>query len=206
MRRFVMIATLALMNFFGDCLLAQKSSKIGEPGATPGFQTKKGCEGNAEPRFQKIKDYADNQYRVDADFRDRVEARYEDLLREHLTIAAASRNASFYAPPQPGKLPVISDQLYRNSLVQDMVNEFGQNLTVQPAQGAFVFRAISNPLPQVKTLSAGSIYLSTGLALVLQNESQLAFVLAHEMAHVKLGHWKETGSWSSASSVSHAPR
>jgi hypothetical protein len=54
----------------------------------------------------------------------------------------------------------------------------------------FAFRLVAHPIPFAETLSTGTIYVSTGLVSLLDNESQLAYVLAHEMAHVQLDHWK----------------
>ena len=54
----------------------------------------------------------------------------------------------------------------------------------------FAFRLVAYPIPFAETLSTGTIYISTGLISLLDNEAQLAYVLAHEMAHVQLDHWK----------------
>ena len=50
------------------------------------------------------------------------------------------------------------------------------------------FRALRDPQPNSFALPNGSIYITTGLLSLLDNESQLAAVLAHEMTHVMLRH------------------
>lgn len=50
------------------------------------------------------------------------------------------------------------------------------------------FRALRDPQPNSFALPNGSIYVTTGLLSLLDNESQLASVLAHEMTHVMLRH------------------
>lgn len=46
------------------------------------------------------------------------------------------------------------------------------------------FRALRDPVPNAFALPNGSIYVSTGLLALMNNESQVAAVLAHEMTHV----------------------
>src|ERR1700693_3039664 len=46
------------------------------------------------------------------------------------------------------------------------------------------FRVLSDPVPNAFALPNGSIYVNTGLLALLENEAQLASVLAHEETHV----------------------
>jgi len=50
------------------------------------------------------------------------------------------------------------------------------------------FRALRDPQPNAFALPNGSIYVSTGLLALMDNESQLAAVLAHETTHVLRRH------------------
>jgi predicted Zn-dependent protease len=50
------------------------------------------------------------------------------------------------------------------------------------------FRALRDPVPNAFALPNGSIYVSTGLLALMDNESQVAAVLAHEMTHVQRRH------------------
>ena len=50
------------------------------------------------------------------------------------------------------------------------------------------FRALRDPQPNAFALPNGSIYLTTGLMAVIDNESQLAAIIAHELTHVMRRH------------------
>jgi predicted Zn-dependent protease len=50
------------------------------------------------------------------------------------------------------------------------------------------FRAVRDPQPNAFALPNGSIYVSTGLITLIDNESQLAAILAHEVTHVMRRH------------------
>ena len=49
-------------------------------------------------------------------------------------------------------------------------------------------RALRDPVPNAFALPNGSIYVSTGLLALMDNESQVASVIAHEMTHVARRH------------------
>lgn len=50
------------------------------------------------------------------------------------------------------------------------------------------FRALRDPIPNAFALPNGSIYINTGLLALLDDENQLAAVLAHEVTHVSQRH------------------
>lgn len=50
------------------------------------------------------------------------------------------------------------------------------------------FRALRDPVPNAFALPNGSIYINTGLLALLDDENQLAAVLAHEVTHVSNRH------------------
>jgi predicted Zn-dependent protease len=50
------------------------------------------------------------------------------------------------------------------------------------------FRALRDPQPNAFALPNGSIYVTTGLITLLDNESQLAAIIAHELTHVMRRH------------------
>jgi hypothetical protein len=77
---------------------------------------------------------------------------------------------------------------YGNPMLQDYVNRVGQSL-VPPTSGQYyAFRIVTDPRPDAWALSTGSIYITTGLMSMLDNEAQLAYVLAHEVGHVEHRH------------------
>jgi predicted Zn-dependent protease len=50
------------------------------------------------------------------------------------------------------------------------------------------FRALRDPVPNAFAMPNGSIYINTGLLALLEDENQLAAVLAHEVTHVSARH------------------
>lgn len=50
------------------------------------------------------------------------------------------------------------------------------------------FRALRDPVPNAFAMPNGSIYINTGLLALLEDENQLAAVLAHEVTHVSERH------------------
>ncbi|MBX7145330.1 MAG: M48 family metallopeptidase [Oligoflexia bacterium] len=54
-----------------------------------------------------------------------------------------------------------------------------------------VVMLINNAEPVAGSFASGTIVVSRGLLLDLKSEGELAFVLAHEMAHIALGHRAE---------------
>lgn len=77
-------------------------------------------------------------------------------------------------------------RLYSNPEVQSYVNEFGQRLVPKNSNNVYTFRVLYDPIPKALTLSTGTIYISTGLLSMLTSESELSYVLGHEIAHVEL--------------------
>ncbi len=77
---------------------------------------------------------------------------------------------------------------YPNPMLQDYVNRIGQSLVPRTSSQFYVFRIVNDPRPDAWGLSTGSIYITTGLMSMLDNEAQLAYVLGHEIGHVEHRH------------------
>jgi predicted Zn-dependent protease len=58
----------------------------------------------------------------------------------------------------------------------------------KPENVEWKFRALRDPVPNAFALPSGSIYINTGLLALLDDENQLAAVLAHEVTHVSQRH------------------
>ncbi|MBW8879117.1 MAG: M48 family metalloprotease [Acidobacteria bacterium] len=80
--------------------------------------------------------------------------------------------------------------LYPNPSLQAYVNRLGQSLIPKEASdNVFVtFKIVEDPFPYADSLPTGTVYLSTGMISLLDNESQMAFLLMHEASHVLLSH------------------
>jgi hypothetical protein len=143
-------------------------------------------------RYDKVKAFSLNLYQTDADFHEQVDDDYDAVQRAH-AIEAFDMNVSPPARPtllHDGDRLRLQNGLYDNKLVSDYMNHVGQQLVPLDSEKLFAFRLVADPTPLAYTLSTGTIYISTGLVSLLDNEAQLAFVLAHEMAHVQLDHWR----------------
>jgi predicted Zn-dependent protease len=145
--------------------------------------------------YEKIKSYAIDKYASDPDFHDEVDSRYADVLRDHTAIAFEKnthRGSKIYAVNEDRfRLNDETNGIYDNLLVQDRINRIGQSLVPKDSEKTFAFRLTANPTPGADTLATGTIYITTGMVSLLDNEAQLAYVLAHEMAHVQLDHWRQ---------------
>jgi predicted Zn-dependent protease len=77
--------------------------------------------------------------------------------------------------------------VYHDQKLNEYVTRIG--LSMLPAGSApervkWSFRILRDPMPNAFALPNGSIYVHTGLLSLLENEDQLAGVLAHEITHV----------------------
>ncbi|HTG34082.1 MAG TPA: M48 family metalloprotease [Thermoanaerobaculia bacterium] len=81
-------------------------------------------------------------------------------------------------------------ELYPNPSLQAYVNKLGQSLIPKEALDSLPvsFKIVGDPLPYADSLTTGTVFLSTGIISLLDNESQLAFLLMHEAGHVMLAH------------------
>ena len=110
----------------------------------------------------------------DGDMEEKVKERWAKLVVQD-SQTAAKRNR---------------DKLYPNPSLQAYVNRLGQSLIPKEAtdNALFSFKIVEDPLPYADALATGTVYLSTGMISLLDNESQLAFLLAHETGHIMLAH------------------
>ncbi len=173
-------------------------------GTTPGVAQLKKFRAKLKPKpaaereerqRAKVEALATELYATDPDFREVVEEHYRQVLRQH------SKRAYRINTSEPSQMVVVREDrfrrhpeggltLYDNLAIQSYVNRLGQRLAPAGASSLFTFRLVVTPVPYAEALSTGTVYLSTGLVALLENEAQLAYVLAHEMAHVYQEHWK----------------
>src|SRR5207302_985074 len=149
-----------------------------------------------EREYQKIKKFSVDLYFKDAEFREAVDEAYLQKQREHSEYAyyINTRNPAIQQvtrDARDGDKLRVEYALYDNPLAQDYVNRVGQSLVPSSSTRLYTFRIILNPIPESRALSTGTVYVSTGLLSVIDNEAQLAYVLGHEIGHVEREHWKE---------------
>jgi beta-barrel assembly-enhancing protease len=82
-----------------------------------------------------------------------------------------------------------SSRLVTDPVVTEYVNRIGQNLVRNSdAKVPFTIKVIDNDEVNAFALPGGFFYVNTGLILAADNESELAGVMAHEIAHVAARH------------------
>lgn len=78
-------------------------------------------------------------------------------------------------------------KVYHDEAMETYVNQVGRAMLPAgsaPERVLWQFRVYRDPMANAFALPNGSIYVTTGLVAKLENEDQLAGVLAHEMTHV----------------------
>jgi Zn-dependent protease with chaperone function len=146
-----------------------------------------------EREYQKIKQYSEELYSKDASFHEAVEDAYRQKQREHSEYAydMNTRDASDEKIMRTGDKLKVFDSLYDNPMVQDYVNRVGQSLVPKNSTRLYAFKVTLNPIPEARSLSTGTIYVSSGLISIVDNEAQLAYILGHEISHVERDHWHD---------------
>lgn len=82
-----------------------------------------------------------------------------------------------------------STKLIEDEIVSEFVNRVGQNLVRNSdAKVPFTIKVIDNDEINAFTLPGGFFYVNSGLILTIESESELAGVMAHEIAHVAARH------------------
>jgi beta-barrel assembly-enhancing protease len=80
-------------------------------------------------------------------------------------------------------------EVIHDPLLTDYVNRLGQNLVRNSdAQVPFTIKVIASDELNAFALPGGFLYVNSGLILSVQNEAELAGVMAHEIAHVAARH------------------
>ena len=81
-------------------------------------------------------------------------------------------------------------QVVNNPELTGYISRIGSRLAKSPHAGGypFTFEVVNDPSINAFALPGGPMFVHTGLITSLDNESQLAGVLAHEMSHVALRH------------------
>lgn len=148
---------------------------------------------NEDKKYRTLSDFAQDLYAEDPEFKEQVDDAYIDLQTEQqheaFLINVARRRA--YSITENDEATVKSRRiLYENPRIQEYVNRLGQQIVPEDSDKLYAFKVFVDPIPQAYTLSTGTVLVSTGLISLLDNEAQLVYVLAHELAHVYKDHWR----------------
>jgi predicted Zn-dependent protease len=122
------------------------------------------------------------------EIQDAIQQEWDTLRRNDMQLAYGINLTANMGLAQDAAAGDSFDQqrLYSNPVVQSYVNHIGQRLVPKNSTNVYTFRVLYDPIPKALTLSTGTIYLSTGLVSMLDSESELSYILAHEIAHVEL--------------------
>lgn len=149
-----------------------------------------------ERKYQEIKRFSEKLYAEESEFKDEVEEAYRQKQREHSEFAyrmntrRAGNEALERLLNQNDKSNSYGT-LYDNPLVQDYVNRVGHSIVPKDSTRLYAFKVMLNPIPEARSLSTGTVYVSSGLLSLIDNEAQLAYILGHEIAHIEKDHWHE---------------
>lgn len=145
-------------------------------------------------KYEETLGKAQEKYTKDAEFKEEVDYEYRRLQREHAKLAFEFNtldNNDWVTTNSGDKLPKNNDTLYDNLMAQDYVNRVGQSLVPVNSDKRYGFKITVNPMPDARSLSTGTVYVSTGLLSLVDNEAQLAYILSHEISHIERDHWKQ---------------
>lgn len=86
-----------------------------------------------------------------------------------------------------------SGRLLDNSSIRNYIRSIAKNVLPEPVWESvpYQFYVLKSPTPNAFAFPNGIIVIHTGLIARLQNEAQLALILAHEAIHVEYRHMRE---------------
>lgn len=123
--------------------------------------------------------------------RKRIDDAWTEIRKRDMQYAFRVNSSAKWAQATAGELLALRQeygQLYDNPILVRYVNAMGQNLVPSNSPNLYSFRLLLDPVPRAESLSTGTVYISTGLVSLLDNEAQLSYILAHEIAHVERQH------------------
>jgi predicted Zn-dependent protease len=146
-----------------------------------------------DKKYRTLSEFAEDLYAGDPEFKEQVDDAYIDLQSAQATEAYEiniSHHQDFLQTENQGEVLKLRRALYDNPRVQEYVNALGQQIVPEDSEKLYSFKVFVDPIPQAYTLSTGTVLVSTGMVSLLDNEAQLTYVLAHELAHVYKDHWR----------------
>lgn len=119
---------------------------------------------------------------------DEIQKAWDDQRREDLQTVYWINQTESWGINDPMNTNTSVGNLYSNPMLQRYLNMIGQRLVPKDSPNLYAFRIVANPIPSARSLSTGTVYISTGLLSMLDNEAQLSYILSHEIAHVERNH------------------
>jgi len=125
------------------------------------------------------------------EIKDAIQAAWDNKRRQDIDYAYNVNSSAHFSDVSGPEFATFRDhygQLYNNPMLQRYINAIGQRLVPKDSPNTYSFKLLLDPIPKAEALSTGTIYISTGMVSMLDNEAQLAYVLGHEIAHVEKNH------------------
>jgi predicted Zn-dependent protease len=148
---------------------------------------------NDAKSYRTLTEFSEDLYASDSDFREHVDYWYVQVQSRHAAEAYGintSRRKRTLMTENAGEALSLHRALYDNPRIQEYVNRLGQHIVPDDSEKLYSFKVVAHPIPYAYTLSTGTILVSTGMISLLENEAQLVYILAHEVAHVYKDHWR----------------
>jgi hypothetical protein len=114
------------------------------------------------------------------------------------TAIAANADNAIWRPMVEASETMLQDRLARGPATLSVLRE-GQtlSLTLAPRTGCLLRIRLAHSGQQTAVAAGDYVVVSSGLLGIARNDDELAFTIAHELAHVVLGH----GAWLRAQKV-----
>lgn len=192
-RLVVGLITLTLLALSASPALASPQDKGGSKQDKNAKKTEQEKLSKQEREYLKFKRLSKEKYDKDPIFREEVDGVYRQKQREHSEYAffINTRDQQDDQVTRAGDKVKIEDTLYDNPMAQDYINRVGHSVVPRDSKRLYAFKVTLKPIPEARSLSTGTIYISSGLLSIVDNEAQLAYVLGHEIAHIEKDHWFE---------------
>lgn len=169
---------------------SNSSSGISQIGNVFGGKQKKGAQPNENSANDLSNVDKDKIARIEQmpEVQDAIQQEWDQLRKNDMQLAYGINLTENWGMAQDSLAGDSFDRqrLYVNPVIQSYVNHVGQRLVPKNSSNVYTFRVLYDPIPKALTLSTGTIYISTGLLSMLDNEAELSYVLAHEIAHLEL--------------------
>ena len=120
-----------------------------------------------------------------------IQTRWNSQRRADLDFAYvvnSSTRLGDLSGPQFAEFREKYGQLYDSPILQRYLNNIGQRLVPKDSPNIYAFKLLLDPVPRAEALSTGTVFISTGMISLLDNEAQVAYILGHEIAHVEKNH------------------
>ena len=188
----IFLASLLLLIAFTSSAAALGERPAGQSGSTGGSGDNVTCASGSDST-----EYTEKDRKILAEvaqrpaIQEKIRLAWEQQRQSDMNKAYVRNKSTEFIISDPSQALAFRlnfGQLYDSPTLQRYVNSLGQRLVPTDSPNVYSFKLLFDPVPSAESLSTGTVYVSTGLVSVMDNEAQLSYVLAHEIAHVERKH------------------